>query len=368
MPLPDDSLEKWKYKEHTQVKHEILSKYLSGWIRILGRWHKVCYFDCFAGRGEYEDDGRAMPGSPLIALETASRVKEKFLYLREIVCFFIEKNKNNFENLNEVVNEEINAHPEKYDGITIIPPINDEFANVAYEIINQVGDRLAPSFFFIDPFGFSGVPFEVIKKILAFERTEVFITFMVRDVNRFLESSRHRRSLEVLYGMQNVRGILNTDYAGLPIEQALLKLYRNQLHEDANVKYTLPFKVNADERLQTTYYLIHATNSPTGCELMKEIMYKAGTEGRFGYLGPAEGQMSLTRYDGLSKLKEFLLNRFRSRILTYRDLRYETLLDTDFVKKLYRKALLELEEEEKISISGKGPRGGLQDGSRITFI
>jgi len=367
MPLPDDSAEKWKYKVHTRVKHEILSKYLSGWMRILGRWHKICYFDCFAGRGEYEDEGRTMPGSPLIALETASRVKENFSYLKEIVCFFIEKNINNFENLEEVINEEIKTHSEKYDGITVVPPINDEFANVASGIINQVGDRLAPSFFFIDPFGFSGVPFEVIKKILAFKRTEVFITFMVRDVNRFLESSRHRRSTEELYGMQNVRGILNTNYGDLPIEQALLKLYRDQLHEDANVEYTLPFKVNADARLQTTYYLIHATNSPTGCELMKEIMYKTGTEGRFGYLGPAEGQMSLTRYDGLSKLKEFLLNRFRGRLLSYQDIRYENLMDIDFSKKDYRKALIELEEEGKVSIGGKGPRGGLLDNSQIAF-
>jgi three-Cys-motif partner protein len=368
MPLPDDSLEKWKYKEHTQVKHEILSKYLNGWIRILGSNHnKVCYFDCFAGRGEYEDESKAMPGSPLIALETARRVKEKYLYIREIVCFFIEKNKNNLENLKVVVNEEINAQPEKYDGITIIPPINDEFANVAHEIINQVGDRLAPSFFFIDPFGFSGVPFEIIKKILAFERTEVLITFMVRDAKRFLGSSRHRRSIEELYGMQNVRGILNTDYGGLPIEQALLKLYRDQLHVDANVKYTLPFKVNADERLQTTYYLIHATNSQKGCELMKEIMYKTGTEARFGYLGPAEGQMSLTQYDGLSKLEEFLLVRFSGRTVSYQNVRYETLMDTDFVRKHYHDAILDLEEEDKIQIAGKGPRGGLLDNALITF-
>lgn len=368
MPLHDDSPEKWKYKEHTKVKHEILSKYLNGWIRILGRWHnKVCYFDCFAGRGEYEDEGRAMPGSPLIALETARRVKEKYLYIREIVCFFIEKNNNNIENLKEVVNEEINAHPEKYEGITIITPINDEFANVAHEIINQVGDRLAPSFFFIDPFGFSGVPFEIIKKILAFERTEVLITFMVRDATRFLGSSRHQRSIEELYGMQNVREILNTDYGGLPKEQALLKLYRDQLHVDANVKYTLPFKVNADERLQTTYYLIHATNSQKGCAVMKEIMYKTGTEGGFGYLGPAEGQMNLTQYDGLSKLKEFLLVRFSGRTVSYQNVRYETLMDTDFAKKHYHDAILDLEEEDKIQIAGKGPRGGLPENALITF-
>jgi len=362
-----DSPEKWKYKEHTKVKHEILSKYLSSWIRILGRWHKVCYFDCFAGRGEYEDKDGTMPGSPLIALETASSVKEKFPYLKEIVCTFIEKNKDNFENLEKIVSTEIETYPEKYERITVIPPINNEFANVASEIVEQIGDRLAPSFFFIDPFGFSGVPFEIIENILSIQKTELFITFMVRDVNRFLESAGHRISIEELYGVEGVLEALSNQYSNLPREHALLKLYRERLHDEANVKYTLAFKINADERLQTTYYLIHATNSPKGCELMREIMHKTGTEGRFAYLGPAEGQMSLTRYDGLSKLKEFLLNRFRGRLLSYQDIRYENLMDIDFSKKDYRKALIELEEEGKVSIGGKGPRGGLLDNSQIAF-
>ena len=365
MPLPDDALEKWTYKEHTKVKHEILSKYLSGWIRILGRHHRrICYFDCFAGRGKYEGGEK---GSPLIALETAGRLKRQFEYLDEIILTFIEKNKSNFENLVKVLEEEKNTSPEKYDGIKIIP-INDEFAKVAKEILDRLGKRLAPSLFFIDPFGFSGVPFEIIKELLAIPRVEVFITFMVRDVNRFLDSPKHKISIEELFGVNNVLEILSgKEYSYLPREQALLKLYRDRLHCDAGVRYTLPFRVSADERLQTTYSLIHATNHPKGCELMKEIMYKAGTTGRFGYLGPAEGQLSLTQVMGIEELKHFLLKRFRGETLSYKDVRYQTLMDTEFIKKHYRLALLELESEGKVSIENKGPRGGLKDYSVIYF-
>ena len=351
--------------EHTQVKHEILSKYLSGWIRILGRRHsRVCYFDCFAGRGRYD---RGEQGSPLIALDTACSVKRQISYLGEIKCVFIEKNTNNFENLENEIDEEIEKNPQKYAWLKDhIYLRNDEFCNVASEILNSVGSDLAPSFFFIDPFGFA-VPFEIIKRILSIERTEVFITFMIRDVNRFLGSSTHIISIEELYGVDNVRDILQSEYSDLTQEQALLKLYRDRLHEGANVKYTLPFKVNADARLQTIYYLIHATNHPKGCELMKEIMYKAGTEGRFGYLGPAEGQMILTQYDDLSELKGFLLGRFSGRTLSYLNVRYETLMDRYAKIMHYHDALLELEKEEKIQIEGKGPRGGLLYDAVITF-
>jgi len=181
------------------------------------------------------------------------------------------------------------------------------------------------------------------------------------------ESSKHRISIEELYGTEKVLDLLE-EYSHLPREQALLKLYRDRLHTDAKVDYTLPFKVSADERLQTTYYLIHATNHPKGCELMKEIMYKAGTAGRYGYLGPAEGQLTLMQCDGILELKEFLLNRFSKKTLSFKDIRYKTCMDTTFVIKHYRQAIKELENEGKILVKGKGPRGGLPDEALIEFL
>jgi three-Cys-motif partner protein len=364
MPLPDDSLEKWKYKEHTKVKHEILSKYLAGWITILGKFHDLNIFDCFAGRGRFSEGEE---GSPLIIIKTLADVREKMKRPNEACCIFIEKNDSNFENLKVELEKERESCPQRYCDWLAVEYYCDEFANVALEIIETYGKKLAPSFFFLDPFGFSGIPFEVIKHILSIQRTEVFITFMIRDVNRFLKSSKHRISIEELYGVDNAQNILQSEYPDLTQEQALLKFYRDRLHEDANVNYTLPYKVNADEKLQTTYYLIHATNHPLGCELMKEIMYKVGSEGRFGYFGPAEGQKILTQYDDLSKLKDFLLDRFSRRTLSYQKVRYETLMDTYSKKRHYHDALLELEEENKIEIIGKGPRGGLRDNSRIKF-
>ena len=177
---------------------------------------------------------------------------------------------------------------------------------------------MAPSFFFIDPFGFKGVPFYLIEQILSIKKTEVFINFMVRDVKRFLESSRHRISMEDLYGVDDVKGILDERYNNINKEDALLSFYRDRLHEGANVKYTFPFKVSMDKAQQTTYYLIHATNHAKGCELMKEIMYNTGTKGRFGYLGPVEGQATLMQCSGdLCEFKKFLIYHFKGQTLSY---------------------------------------------------
>ena len=77
--------------------------------------------------------------------------------------------------------------------------------------------------------------------------------------------------------------------------------------------------------------------------------------------------MNLTQYDGLSKLKEFLLVRFSGRTLSYRNIRYETLMETEFVRKHYHDAILELERKDKIQIAGKSPKGGLPENALITF-
>lgn len=370
MPLADDSMEKWVYTEHTKVKHTILGKYLAGWSRILGKFYSLNIFDCFAGRGEYTDDkGDTVEGSPLIILKKLVEVRENMDRPKQASCIFVEKNSNNFENIRQLVDKEIENYPEKYRDWLEIDFHNDEFANVAKEVLNKYGRKLAPSFFFVDPFGFSGVPFDIVRDILSVDKTEVFINFMVRDVNRFLESPRHRHSIEDLYGISNVAEELAESYPNLSREQALLKLYRDRLHHDAKVKYTFPFKVYADERLQTMYYLIHCTNHPLGCKLMKEIMYKTGTEGVLGYLGPAEGQMSLTYYEGTGKLKDFLLEKFAGETLSFKQLlyRYETLMEADFVEEHYRKAIKELNGEGKVSIQGMGPQGGLSKKAVITF-
>lgn len=275
------------------------------------------------------------------------------------------KNKNNFENLEGELRKE--SFHEIYKNWLNIECINDEFYNVAVDIIKEYKENLAPSFFFLDPFGFGGIPFEIIKEILAIRKTEVFISFMIRDVNRFIDSSHHRRSIEELYGVEDVLSELSYDYPLFPRDQALLKFYRDRLHNDAKVEFTLPFKVSADDRLLTTYYLIHCTNYPLGCEIMKEIMYKAGTEGRFGYLGPAEGQMSLHQFDNKG-LKDLLLNRFEGESISYKDLRHRTLMDTEAIKANYRTALLELEGDSKVLIEGKGPRGGLPDDAIVKFL
>jgi three-Cys-motif partner protein len=242
---------------------------------------------------------------------------------------FVEKNKNNYENLKKKVEDYLEEH--RYEGINIQEIINDEFINVAPHL-TKIGYS-APSFFFIDPFGWSGVPFRTIKEILTVRKTEVFLNFMVRDMNRFLTYQNHKVSISDFFGINNVESVIKNQYSDWTREYALLDLYKKQLQKEAGVDYVLSYQVCADETSQTTYYLIHATNYPLGCEVMKTVMYKAGTEGRFCYLGPQNGQMDLMRYSDSLQFQNYLMEKFKGRKISYQKIRYETLTETKFIQK-----------------------------------
>ncbi|MCD6099866.1 MAG: three-Cys-motif partner protein TcmP [Candidatus Marinimicrobia bacterium] len=358
--MKDSSPEKWVYKEHTRVKHELLRKYLYAWVIKLGKFHrKVIFFDGFAGRGEYIDEktGEVLTvGSPIIALRLADELlqlceqKGRRSYFDKFICIAIEKGVENFRNLQPVVDRE--KEDIKFKDKIDILLINDEFANVVSELVEQVGVKIAPSFFFIDPFGFSGVPFEAVKNILSLPRTEIFFTFMSRDINRFLELPQVEKHLDALYPTSEWREICRIiDWQER--DRRLLNLYIKSLYEEAGVKYVWPFRVCMDEKYQTLYYLIHATNHFDGLKIMKGIMYKQGASGEFAWLGPKESfyrrQQKLFD-DTIPSLKKYLLNRFKGETKTFDEILEETYADTRFVEPQYRQALKELEKEKKIKV------------------
>jgi len=374
--MKNSALEKWEYREHTRVKHILLGKYLAAWIPILGKYNRrICYFDTFAGRCEYasEKTGNTIQtGSPLIALKIADKLSG---YFSKLICFFIEKDKDNFKNLENVVERE-KSNIKNWGKIEVIKE-NDEFANVADEISQYLENEksiLAPSFFFLDPFGFSGIPFRIITKVLSNPKTEVFFTFMVRDIARFIKLPELEDTFNNLFGTNSWKSILTSPQKP---EMALINLYREQLHKAANVKYSWAFRVCSSEKVETLYYLIHATNNLKGHSIMKDIMFKQSAQGNFAYLGPqditARYQMKLFDINSIEDLEKYLMERFKGETIAYGKIQEEVCipwyLEPPYTDRHYRQALKELEREKMVRINrvtSKTPRG-LSKHDEITF-
>lgn len=358
MPLPDWHPEKWQYYEHTRVKHILLDKYLRGWTRILGGFYeKICYFDCFAGRGEYKIDNKTEVGSPIIALRLAKEMEKNY---NKFLMIFIEKDLQNFESLKRKLEEE--GWDENKIEVYISNKSFSEEIGRLIETLEKAKANPYPSFFFIDPFGFSDVPSELIGKILSYKRTEIFFTFMVRDINRFLSSKKHEDALNKLYWNDDWKKALKEKNR----ELALVKLYDKQLKELGGARYTLLFRVCMDQIRRTAYYLIHASNHFKAFKLMKDIAYKQ-SGGRFGFFGPLENVAPLLSFsDCTDELKKYLLKRFSGEVQMM-ELMEKCYIETPYIQPHIWKTLKALIKDGKIKIEGLGPRGGYREDATVIF-
>ncbi|MGH8581493.1 MAG: three-Cys-motif partner protein TcmP [Gammaproteobacteria bacterium] len=178
MTTPKETL--WELDPHTKAKHEILRRYLGAWFPILATNHdRIVYIDGFSGPGRYK---QGEPGSPVIALKVALNYRNAID--GEIVFWFIEEREDRLDHLRqELVNIAVPVH------FKVIPEsgkFHEKFGAVL-DSIEAGKNTLAPTFAFMDPFGFSGIPLALIHRLLKFKKSEAFITFMVDAINRFLE-------------------------------------------------------------------------------------------------------------------------------------------------------------------------------------
>ena len=171
---------KWDCPPHTKAKHDMLGTYLDGWFPILATWNgRVLFFDGFAGRGRYNDGSE---GSPLVALRHLLDHRSfPQMRHREFVFLFVEANSDNAASLQAEIDAFRAARAPWPDNVKI-EVVNDKFDATANAIIDQLREqksRLAPTFAFIDPFGYSGLPMDLLADLLAHPKTEVFVNFMV---------------------------------------------------------------------------------------------------------------------------------------------------------------------------------------------
>ena len=352
----------WSIDPHTQAKHQILEEYLKAWFPILSKWHgRVVYLDGFAGLGIYV---AGEEGSPIIAIRTALQhtLADRF---REVVFWFIEKDKNRAQMLQEVIEKRFPNLPNNLkctvESAEFAPTLESALSNLERE-----GGRLAPTFAFLDPFGFSGLPMRTVRHLLAYERCEVLITFMVGFVNRFAQ--QQPETVDELYDATDWRCISDLqDPQGR--ERQWIDLYEQQLkkHDAIHVR---SFRMIGEQN-KTIYYLVYATKSAKGMQVMKEAMYKVDRRGLYKFSDITDpGQTYVIDYTAephwLPKAAAQALARFRGQTVPVEDVQHFVITATPF---LFRSGILKyLEKSTQITkVAGRRRRFTYPDGCRITF-
>lgn len=362
MTTPQETL--WELDPHTKAKHEILGRYLAAWFPILSTYHsRIVYIDGFAGPGRY---AKGENGSPVIALNVA--VNHRKAIAGEVVFWFIDEREDRIEHLRQELGTI--TVPTHFKVISESGKFHEKFG----EVLNSIdagNDTLAPTFAFIDPFGFSGIPFSMIERLLRCKRSEAFITFMVDAINRFLDHPEDKVRQHIVDAFGGEEAVQIAKGAGDRAVK-LRELYQSKLQQVA--KYVRYFEMR-DRQNRTQYYLLFATNNPLGHVKMKEAMWKVDPDGEFKFSDATNpNQLVLFEADATPTLVEQLRKEFCTKgTVTGRTVRKFVEDKTAFLKRHMTAALKQEEEASKLSVEplktdGKRRRANTySDEARLTW-
>lgn len=339
MATPKETI--WELDPHTAAKHEILRRYLAAWFPILGTYHgRIVYIDGFAGPGRYS---KGEPGSPLIALDVAAN--QRRATAGELVFWFIEERDDRLEHLKQELAKL--TLPSRFKVTADSGRFHEKCGSVLASIEGD-GKQLAPTFAFIDPFGFSGIPFDLIARLLRQERCEAFITFMVDAINRFLEHPEDKVVQHIVAAFGGDDAIRIAKGSGDRIAQ-LRGLYQAKL--TAAAKYVRYFEMR-DRNDRPQYYLFFATNNALGHLKMKEAMWKVDPYGEFRFSDATNpDQMVLFESDPTEVLASTIRNRFRGKgSVTGSEVRAFVEDDTPYLKKHMTAALKREEQNGHLAV------------------
>lgn len=346
----------WRAEPHTLAKIEILRTYLNAWFSIFGRIMRkqdLLYIDGFAGPGEYTNSPHGSPVAALVAARNAISVAGDRWVAGEVNCAFIEPNQAWYSHLEETL------VPFRSNGRIHIKLLNTSFEEGMAELRAEYPKFFAsvwPLFVFIDPFGAKGVPFSVVQGILSSPRSEVLINLDADGIARIFEAGpRADRDtiLDAIFGHSEWRPRIASCETFRAKCEAVLELYKQGLRTIPRVDYVFPFEMRSSKD-SLNYFLVFASQHPTGLEKMKEAMRKVDQAGNFCFADANLGQGILFRDDEPEEHAKRLHAAFLGKSASYDDLLPLTLNETPFSNP--KSMLIWLEKENLIDVVSSNPR------------
>jgi three-Cys-motif partner protein len=312
-----------------------------------GKFREILYIDGFAGPGEYIG-GEA--GSPIIALDTALAYKPPLQ--AKVHFLFVEKDSDRAGHLKQQIARR--KIPDHFNVIVDGETTFEASFNARYSRFVR-GGRLIPTFAFIDPFGWTGAPFDIVKKILANPSCEVFVNFMYEEINRFIGHKDQTENFNIFFGSDAW-----APFVGLPDprkrNRSLHDLYLKQLHGDAAAAYVRSFEMS-NSRDVTDYFLFYATNNLLGLKKMKEAMWKVDEGGEFRFSDSTDPNQFVLfeKAPRFALLQSQLQAALASGALTIGDIEKHVVVETAFRETHYKPILKAWELDGTIEITNPPP-------------
>lgn len=360
--------------EQSQIKAAIVTDYFWEWAGFMVRQQKLHpqfgdklqYIDLFAGPGRYQSGAKS---TPLMIIERA--VNDADISAR-LCAIFNDKDEDNIQSLEK----EIRALP-GYANLKHPPQIYT--GEVGEEVVKQFQKlRLAPTFLFVDPFGYKGLSLQLVQSVIKDWGCDCVFFFNYNRISMGLGNAAVEEHMDALFGkeradklrerfhMQRIRPSQREMFIVDEMRMAL---------EEMGGKFVLPFRFRNEEGTRTTHHLFFVSKAFRGYDLMKNVMYKhshkEGAVANFEY-NPADAQFlslfELTR--PLGDLEDRLLEDLARQTLAFEKLCKLHSIGKPYVLPNYREVLCRMEQEGKVTMDRPCPprkRGSLAKDVKVTF-
>lgn len=338
-------------KEQSAVKIEIVSKYFRAWGNVLKhRWGMLGYADPFCGPGYYENPTthHREDSTPLIILKQT--IADPVLR-GKMRTWFNDENSISITLLRKAVVELPGIETLRY------PPIitNNKVTSELPEMFGSF--RRMPTFFFIDPFGYSGLTLAAITAALKDTGCDCIFFFNTSRIIRSLNIPSVTHHFDELFGPERAAE-LREKMPEIDIdekERAVIEALRQAI----NATYFQAFPFRDSSGRNTKHHIIFVTKNLTALTIMRHIMGCASSSAVQGVptleYNPAQHhQPNLFDTDHpLDDLEDQLLREYTGFEVTLEDIHASYLKahpESRYVEANFRQAVLSLEAQGKVCV------------------
>lgn len=343
-------------RDASEIKSEILNAYFKAWAAILLKGQKfkkidkLIYVDLFSGPGKY-DDGRIT--TPLKILNSIHESKGNSIDFDKSVQTFFNDN-------DTAITESLKTNIEAlsfYEAISNKPQIANETASL--EILKNLIEKGSPSLTFIDPLGY-GYTQEMLFYSVKSWGSDLFMLFNLNRIRGAIMNKKVEKNMKAIFAhhFDSIREFYLKENSPYQREKYIIEIFE-KIFEEQNY-LTLKFKVNFENKNQTSHYLFFVSKVAIAIRRAKEIMTKYSDTQRdgvplFGANIP-QGDLFFPTVCQFSILKlkdELYTKKEQFDEFTIDDIYKSHHYKTNYIKSNYKKACAILLQEQKIILFDK---------------
>lgn len=256
-----------KQNDLTAAKIKFYQNYIEGYlIKLLMGFGKCFIFDLFCGAGK----NGIKDGSPLVLINrakyilTAPKLKNPQIYI-----LFNDTDNSVVNNLEkELKSVKINKN------IKIFSVENQNFEDILPELLKKFKNNTIPKFFFLDPFTYSNVKIDHLKKIMSLKNTEVLLFLPTFHAYRFASDEKLKKDHKTRIFLEEFT--INDVYDYVNIDD-FMKSIKDKLRRKLKLDFVRPILLDNGSKKNSLFLL---TKSPKGMMLMNKIAIKNSEDGK----------------------------------------------------------------------------------------